>query len=147
MSHSYANNYVHAIFSTKNRQNLIPLEFEKRLYSFIAWIAAEEGIPLLAAGGTENHSHLPFILPAKQPLALAINKFKVNSTRFIKQQGIEYQWQSGYGAFSVSPSQLDKVAAYVRNQRKHHMKMTFEEAFVALLTKARVKYDPRYVFG
>jgi putative transposase len=62
MSHS--KNYVHAIYSTKDRQNLIPPEFEKRLYPFIASIAREHEIPLLAAGGMPNHSHLLFLLPA-----------------------------------------------------------------------------------
>jgi putative transposase len=71
MSHSYSKNYVHAIYSTKDRQNLIPPEFEKRLYSFIASIAREHEIPLLAAGGMPNHTHLLFLLPAAISLASA----------------------------------------------------------------------------
>jgi putative transposase len=80
-------------------------------------------------------------------LASAINAFKANSSRFMHEQGLRFQWQSGYGAFSVSSSQLDKVKAYVRGQREHHTKMTFEEEFVALLKKSGVPYDPQYVFG
>jgi REP element-mobilizing transposase RayT len=77
MSHSYSNNYVHAIYSTKNRENLIPTEFEKRIYSFIASSARERKIPLLATGGMPNHSHLLFLLPAAISLASAINTFKL----------------------------------------------------------------------
>ena len=147
MSHSYSNNYVHAIYSTKNRENLIPTEFEKRIYSFIASIAREHKIPLLAAGGMPNHSHLLFLLPATISLATAINTFKTNSSRFMHERGLAFQWQDGYGAFSVSPSQLDKVTAYIRNQREHHKKVTFEQEFLALLKKAGVPYDPKYVLG
>ena len=119
MSHSYSNNYVHAIYSTKNRENLIPTEFEKRIYSFIASVAREQKIPLLAAGGMGNHSHLLFLLPATISLASAINTFKTNSSRSMHERGFAFQWQNGYGAFSVSP----------------------------LLKKAGVPYDPKYVLG
>jgi len=147
MSHSYTNNYVHAVYSTKGREDLIPPKFEKRLYSFIAAIAREHKIPLLATGGMPNHSHLLFLLPATISLASAINTFKANSSRFMHEQGLPFQWQSGYGAFSVSISQLDTVTAYIRSQREHHKKMTFEEEFLSLLKKAGVPYDPKYVLG
>jgi putative transposase len=147
MSHSYSNNYVHVIYSTKNRENLIATEFEKRIYPFIASIAHEHEIPLLAAGGMPNHSHLLFRQPATISLASAINIFKTNSSRFMHERGHAFQWQTGYAAFSVSPSQLDKVTAYVRDQREHHKKVTFEEEFLTLLKKAGVHYDPKYVWG
>ena len=147
MSHSYSNNYVHVIYSTKDRRDLIPEEFEKRLYSFIAAVADGHKIPLLAAGGMPNHSHLLFLLPASIPLASAINLFKTNSSRFLHERGLVFQWQNGYGAFSVSASQLDQVTTYIQNQREHHKKMTFEEEFLALLKKAGVSYDPAHVFG
>ena len=63
------------------------------------------------------------------------------------EHGVAFQWQTGYAAFSVSPSQLDKVTAYIRDQREHHKKVTFEEEFLALLKKAGVPYDPKYVWG
>jgi putative transposase len=88
---------------------LIPTEFEKRLYPFIASIALGHKIPLLAAGGMPNHSHLLFLLPATITLASAINLFKTNSSRFMHERGLGFQWQNGYGAFSVSISQLDQV--------------------------------------
>jgi putative transposase len=97
MSHSYSNNYVHAVFSTKDRQNLIPPEFEKRLYSLITAVAREHKVPLLAAGGMPDHSHLLFLLPATISLASAINTFKANSSRFMHERGLAFQWQNGYG--------------------------------------------------
>jgi len=62
-------------------------------------------------------------------------------------QGLKFAWQSGYGAFSVSKSQMDKVVAYVRGQQEHHAKMSFEQEFLALLKKAGVPCDPQYAFG
>jgi putative transposase len=147
MSHSYCNNYVHAVYSTKDRIDLIPEEFEKRLYSFIAAVAVGHKIPLLAAGGMANHTHLLFLLPATMSLASAINLFKTNSSRFLRECGLVFQWQNGYGAFSVSISQLDQVTTYIRSQREHHKKMTFEEEFLAPLKKAGVSYDPAHLFG
>jgi putative transposase len=147
MSHSYSNNYVHVVYSTKDRKDLIPTKFEKRLYSFIASIAREHKIALIAAGGMPNHSHLLFLLPATISLASAINIFKTNSSRFLHERGLAFQWQNGYGAFSVSVSQIDEVVAYIRSQPDHHKKMTFEEEFLALLKKAGVAYDPKYVLG
>jgi REP element-mobilizing transposase RayT len=94
-----------------------------------------------------NHSHLLFLLPATISLAAAINAFKTNSSRFMHERGFACQWQNGYGVFSVSPSQLDKVTAYIRNQREHNKKVTFEPEFLALLKKAGVPYDPKYVLG
>jgi REP element-mobilizing transposase RayT len=147
MSHSYSNNYVYAVYSTKDRRDLIPPEFEKRLYSFIAAIAAGHKIPLVAAGGMANHSHLLFLLPAAVSLASAINIFKTNSSRFLHECGLGFQWQNGYGAFSVGVSQLEQVTTYIRDQREHHKKMTFDEEFLELLRGAGVSYDPKYVFG
>jgi REP element-mobilizing transposase RayT len=147
MSHSYTNNYVHVIYSTKNRENLIPPEFEKRLYPFIASVAQTHGIPLLAAGGTSNHTHILFCLPATISLASAVNTFKTNSSRFMHEHGLPFQWQNGYGAFSVSLSQLDRVTAYIRSQHEHHKSRDFEQEFIALLKRAGISYDPQFVFG
>jgi hypothetical protein len=63
------------------------------------------------------------------------------------EHGVEFKWQEGYGAFSVSPSQVEIVVNYIRNQALHHAKRSFEEEFVFLLKSSGVDYDPRYVFG
>jgi putative transposase len=126
VGHSFSNNHVHVVYSTKNRVDLIPSQFENRLYSFIAEIAREHGIPLLAAGGIPNHSHLLFLLPSAIALANAINTFKTNSSRFLRNQGIDFNWQEGYGAFAVCASHIEKVKAYIRNQREHHKKRDWE---------------------
>jgi REP-associated tyrosine transposase len=147
MSHSYSHNYVHAVFSTKGRTNQIPLEIEKQLYPFVVSVARQHGIPVVSAGGMPNHSHLLFMLPTTTTLASAINTFKTNSSRFLHEQRLPFHWQEGYGAFSVSPSQLEKVSVYIRTQQEHHKKISFEEEFLALLQKSKIPYDPKHAFG
>ena len=87
------------------------------------------------------------MLPPTLSLVQAVNVLKTNSSRFLHKQGIAFEWQKGYGAFSVSQSQVEKVTAYIRTQPEHHRRMTYEEEFMALLKKARIAYDPKYFLG
>ena len=145
MSHTHASNLVHCVFSTKDRANLIG--HPDALCRYISGIAKAKHITLLAAGGTANHLHLLISLPPAMPLAQAMRDFKGNSSRMLGEMGQGFAWQEGYGAFSVSHSQRQAVADYIANQEAHHQKWSFEQEFVALLRKAGVEYDPRYVFG
>ena len=107
-------------------------------------IARGEGFSLIAAGGTANHVHLLFILPAANTLAHAVQKLKGNSSRWM---GHGFSWQEGYGAFSVSPSQVQVVKKYIQNQEERHRRRSFELEFVALLRNSGIAYDEQYVFG
>jgi putative transposase len=144
MAHTYASNFIHCIFSAKDRRSLIPIERKSELYAYLDGIARGEGFTLMAAGGTENHVHVLLLLPASIPLAHAVQKLKGSSSRWM---GRDFSWQEGYGAFSVSPSQVEVVKGYIQNQEKHHSKRSFEQEFVALLRNCGIEYDERYVFG
>ncbi len=144
MAHTYASNFIHCVFSTKDRRSLIPADRKADLYAYLGGIARGEGFSLVAAGGTANHIHLLFVLPASYPLAQAVQKLKGSSSRWM---GKGFSWQEGYEAFSVSPSQIEAVREYIQNQEQHHRKRSFEEEFVALLRNCGIEYDERYVFG
>ena len=144
MAHTYANNFIHCVFSTKNRRPLIRPEQMNELYAYLGGIAQDEGFSLIAAGGTANHVHLLFILPASHSIAHSVQKLKGSSSRWI---GRGFSWQEGYGAFSVSQSQLQTVIDYIDTQAEHHHKWTFEQEFITLLKKSGATYDPRFVFG
>lgn len=144
MAHTYASNFIHCIFSTKERKPLIAADRMPDLYAYLGGIARSEGFSLIAAGGTADHVHLLFILPATQPLATVVQKLKGGSSRWM---GPNFAWQEGYGAFSVSPSQVPVVKEYIRKQEQHHRKRHFEEEFTALLRSCGIEYDARYVFG
>ena len=101
----------------------------------------------LAVGGTENHVHILLHLPPKLALAKAVLLLKANSSKWMGEQGIDFSRQEGYGAFSVSSSNLDQVTRYIQNQEAHHWNASFEDEFRALLRKHGVEYDAKYVFG
>jgi len=101
----------------------------------------------LMVGGTENHVHILMHLPPKLALAKAVQLLKANSSKWMGEQGKDFSWQEGYGAFSVSSSNLDQVTRYIQNQEAHHRKSSFEEEFRALLRKHGVECDPNYVVG
>ncbi len=145
--HTYNANFVHCIFSMKNRRNSIPSELLDPLWAYLIGIANHLKIKSLAVGGTENHVHLLLGLPQTIPVAEAVQKLKANSSRWLGGRGIEFQWQEGYGAFSVSPSQLHVVRRYIRNQREHHRERSFEEEFRAILEKSGIAYDGEKLFA
>ena len=138
MSHSYAANFVHCVFTTKDRRNLIPPELQEQLSAYLFGIAKNLGIKLMAAGGMSDHIHILICLPPSLPLAEAIQKLKANSSRWLGDQGVRFEWQKGYGAFSVSPPLLNTVKAYIRRQPDHHRKRDFNEEFSVLLRKSGI---------
>jgi REP-associated tyrosine transposase len=141
MPQTYAANFVHCVFSTKDRRDTIPETLQERLYAYILGIGKNLGIKLIAIGGTTNHVHLLIELPPSLPLAEAVQKLKANSSRWIGEHGVIFEWQKGYGAFSVSPSLLNTVRSYIRNQKQHHTKRSFENEFLLLVKKSNVVHE------
>ena len=147
MSHSYTQNVVHLVFSTKERRRLIPAEFQPALWAYVAGICKKNEIFVHAVGGMDDHIHSLIQIPATMAMAKAVLTIKSNSSRWAREQSQRFEWQEGYGAFSVSASNISTVQRYIQNQPAHHRKMSFEEEFVALLKKCGVEFDARYVFG
>jgi putative transposase len=146
MSHSYAQNHVHLVFSTKERQKLIAKALQRRLWAYMAGICKSYDILVFAIGGVDDHAHVLFRLPPVITLAHAVSLIKANSSRWMGDQGIRFSWQKGYGAFSVSSSNISTVIKYIDNQELHHRKMNFEQEFIALLDRHGVRYDPKRIF-
>ncbi len=144
MAHTLVQNYIHVVFSTKDRRKTIPKESEQRLWGYIVGICKKEGIFVREIGGMKDHIHLLIELPPTIALSDAILTIKGSSSKWMGQK---FQWQRGFGAFSVSASNINAVIRYIRNQEAHHKKMNFDEEFLAMLKKHGVKFDPKYVFG
>jgi putative transposase len=144
MAHTYASNFIHCIFGTKQRRALIPPDRSPHLYNYLGAVAKSEGFSLITAGGTADHVHLLFLLPATHSLAHSVQKLKGSSSHWM---GAGFAWQEGYGAFSVSASQVPAVKSYIASQEQHHHKRSFEEEFTTLLRSCGIDYDPQYVFG
>ncbi|HXR32562.1 MAG TPA: IS200/IS605 family transposase [Verrucomicrobiae bacterium] len=147
MSHTYAQNVIHVVFSTKDRRKAIPEEFQPRLWAYAAGVCQNLGILVHAIGGTQDHIHLLIQIPPSLPLAKAVQTIKSNSSRWANEEDHKFAWQEGYGAFSVSRSRFPTVLQYIRNQKAHHRRMGFDTEFLALLEKHSIEFDPRFVFG
>jgi REP element-mobilizing transposase RayT len=149
MPHSYVSNLIHYIFSTKGRFPFIDRELESRLWPYMGGIARENKMKAIAIGGTSDHVHLLVSLPATMSVAKGIQLIKGGSSKWIHGEFPKFrkfEWQDGYGAFSVSASQMKTILNYIDNQEEHHRKKTFAEEFVEFLEKYGVQYDARYVF-
>jgi REP element-mobilizing transposase RayT len=100
-------------------------------------------------GGVADHVHILLTLPATMPIAKAMQLIKGGSSKWVHDTFPEHRafaWQKKYGAFGVSYSQVDNVVSYIRNQPRHHRKMSFQEEFLSLLKKHRVEFDERYLW-
>src|SRR5271166_5169351 len=144
MGHTYTSTLFHVVFSTKERRALI--KEPEKLWAYIAGTARNLGYEPMAVGGTENHLHLLLRLPGHVAVAEAAQKLKANSSRWLGENGTWFGWQHGYGAFSVSPSNLEAVRRYVQTQPEHHRRHSFEDEFVALLVKSGVTFDKAGLF-
>lgn len=136
MASSLVKNDIHLIFHVKSTGITMRAEDTPRIFQYIGGIIrAMDSIPI-AVGGTTNHVHILASLPKTMALSDFVRKIKSNSSKWIKQLDRHYQvfsWQDGYGAFSVSPSLLDKTVNYINRQNEHHKKMTFQEEYKLFL--------------
>lgn len=149
MPQSLSNVILHVVFSTKNRVAFLserPLREETQHY--LGGVAKSLKCQPLIVGGVEDHVHLLVTLSRTIAIADFVKEIKrVSSTWLRKEKGNPmFQWQSGYGVFSVSESQLHAVRSYINNQHKHHKKMTFQDEFRLLLKKHNLQFDEQYVW-
>jgi REP element-mobilizing transposase RayT len=150
MANTYTSLNYHVVFSTKNREPWLDHGIRERLWPYLGGIARDNGMKALEVGGVADHVHLLISIPASMALAKAVQLIKGGSSHWLKDTFPKlhgFSWQDGYGAFTVSQSQLDGVRQYIRNQEEHHRTKTFEEEYRAFLTKHHVEFDDRYLLG
>jgi len=149
MSQSLAKLITHLTFSTKLRKQLITPEVRTELRAYLRGILENLESPSIEINCVADHVHVLFCLSRKRSLAEVVEQLKKGSSKWIKTKApalANFYWQAGYGAFSVSQSNVPAVRKYIVNQEKHHRKMTFQEEFRALLTKHDIEYDERCVW-
>lgn len=149
MGQSLVKNYIHIIFSTKYRQQLIHPPVEAELHSYLGGICKKLECQPLITGGYTDHIHILCMLSKKIALMKLVEEVKSHSSKWIKTKGNDYSnfyWQDGYGAFSVNPGAVDTVIAYIANQKEHHRKKTYQDEYRVFLRKYEVEYDERYVW-
>ncbi|MDZ4844706.1 MAG: IS200/IS605 family transposase [Chitinophagales bacterium] len=149
MANTYNQLYVQIVFAVKGRQNLIPKEHREELHKYITGIVQKRGNKMLAVFAMPDHTHLLLGLNPVWSVSDLTRDIKAGSSQFItdkKWTRGKFSWQEGYGAFSYSRSQIDKVIRYIKNQEQHHKEKTFREEYVEFLKKFEVEYDARYLF-
>jgi putative transposase len=149
MAHTYSSTYIHYIFATKNHAKIIRREIQSRIWSYIGGVARNNKMKALQVGGNIDHVHVVLSLPPTITIAKAIQLIKGNSSKWINDEKIipgKFSWQEGYGAFTVSYSQVETVVKYIQNQVIHHRKISFKEEYLKLLTKHKIIYDERYLW-
>jgi putative transposase len=150
MAQSLARLWTHLIFSTKNR---FPFLSDKTirtdLYAYLAKMLREQDCETRIVNGVEDHVHALFALSRTHSIASVVKEIKRTSSRFAKEASpslAKFHWQGGYGAFSVSHSNLDEVIRYIENQEEHHKRVTFQDEYRAFLKAYGIEYDECYVW-
>ena len=149
MPQSLSKVYVHIIFSTKIRQNLIDDKIENLLYEYLGGICKGLECNPVKVGGHKNHVHLLCLLSRKVSQMKLLEEIKKQSSKWIKTKSQAYSnfyWQDGYGLFSINPTETNKVIDYIQLQQEHHKHKSFQDEFIAFLKKYQVEYDERYIW-
>ena len=144
--HSFTSCLVHCVWSTRNRQPLLDSNLRDRLWPYLGGIARDNKMKALAVGGVADHIHILVSLPATLSVAKAIQLLKGNSSKWVHETFPKlrrFEWQAGYGAFTIGISGTEATAAYIHNQAMHHQTRPFREEFIAMLRKHNLNYDER----
>ncbi len=147
MAQSLSSIYIHAVFGTKYRQPLIDQRIEKKLHSYIAGLLKNINSPAIRINSMPDHLHILFRMSKGHGISEIMKLVKKDSSKWMKTQGYhDFRWQNGYGAFSVNPSQVDIVIAYIENQKEHHRNKSFSKEIDLFMKKYRVEHYSKDLF-
>lgn len=148
MANTYSSLFYHLVFSTKNRTAFIHPAIEARVWAYIGGVARNHKMTAIQVGGVEDHIHaLVMAPPVLAPFEIA-KYLKGDSSKWIHETFAElhdFGWQDGYGAFTVSKSNVPAVVSYIQNHRMYHQTQTFQDEYREFLKKHGVEYDERYM--
>jgi len=149
MPQSLSFTLIHLIFSTKDRVPWIDAEYQEELYAYLAETTRKQQCECYRVGGVRDHVHLAIRLSRTVSISKLVEELKSNSSKWMKRRSPElsaFSWQKGYGAFSLSPKDLDTLVIYIDKQAEHHRKKSFQEEYRQVLDKYGVDWDERYVW-
>jgi len=147
MAQTFAQIFLHIIFSTKQRRPSLNEAWRNELFAYMGGIVRSLGGKALLINGVADHLHLLLSLPASVAPADAVRVIKARSSTWARSRDRSFAWQSGYAAFSVSQSQTVQVRRYIARQQEHHTRIRFEDELVSLLQRHQMEYDERYLLG
>jgi REP element-mobilizing transposase RayT len=148
MANTFTQIYLHLVFAVQNRISLIQPAWKDELYKYITGIVQNNGHKLIAINRMPNHLHITVGYKPHQLIPDLLQDIKGNSSKWINERKFikgKFIWQAGYGAFSFSHSQIDRVVKYLNSQEKHHQKLSFRDEYIQLLKKYDVPFDEKYI--
>lgn len=149
MANTYTQIYVQIVFAVKGRENVIKEDFREKLEKYICGIVSNNKSKPLAIYCNPDHLHILIGLNPNTSISDITRDIKANSSKWINEKKFivgKFSWQEGYGAFTYAKSQIDAVAKYIHNQPEHHKKNSFKEEYLAILNKAEIEFDEKYLF-
>jgi REP element-mobilizing transposase RayT len=141
--------YVHLVFAVKYRERLLNEKIRSEVFSYISGIISKRKHKSIIINGVPDHIHILVGLNPNDKISDLVAAVKRSSSLYINQQNWhrgKFYWQDGYGAFSYSRSQIEKVYKYIKNQEKHHKQHTFKNEYIDLLNKFKIAYNKKYLF-
>ena len=147
MGSTHASLLYHLVFATKGREPSLRVEWRARLHEYLGGLVRDLGGVPQGIGGVDDHVHLLVGLKPVHCLADFMRELKKASSRWVGEvMGVRlFRWQEGYGAFTVGVSVKGAVQEYIARQEEHHRRRSFREEYVAMLRKAGVEFDERYL--
>jgi putative transposase len=149
MANTYTQCYFHLVFAVKNRDSLIKKEWKNEMEMYITGIVQNHWHKMLAIGSMPDHIHMLIGYNVNHLIPQLVEEVKTSSNAWIKEKKLakfKFEWQKGYGAFTYSHSQIDKVIKYILSQEEHHNKRSFKEEFLEMLEKNEIIYADEYLF-
>jgi putative transposase len=136
------------VFSTKNRDCVLEKHNRDQLFRYIWGVLKNKKCHLYQINGVEDHLHIVTHLHPSISLSALVKDIKVSSSLFIKDKKLFKEftcWQDGYGAFTYSIKEKDRLIEYVKNQEAHHQTKTFREEYIELLVEHGIQFDEKYL--
>lgn len=149
MGHSFTSSLYHVVFSTKGREKWITSDYQERVWPYLGGIARENKITAMSIGGMADHVHILLSLPSTMAIAKAVQLIKGGSSKWIHESFPRmrgFQWQEGYGAFSIGISDVQRTRKYIENQAEHHRHRTFQEELIEILKKHGMDWQKPHIW-
>lgn len=149
MANTYSQLYIHVVFAVKGRESSISNKFKDELYKYICGIVTNNHQKVYAINGMPDHLHILISIKPNCLLSNLVRDIKANSSKWINQKNMvlgKFQWQEGFGSFSVSESQISKVINYIEKQEEHHRIKSFRQEYIDFLKSYKIDFNEQYLF-
>jgi putative transposase len=149
MANTYTQIHIHFVFAVKHRHGLIHKSWQTEMHKYLNGIVTQKGHTLLALNSMPDQVHILLGFRPTEAISSFMKDLKAHSSKWINANRYvhgKFEWQSGYGAFSMSRNQIERVRTYIANQEKHHRQKSFTAEYRNLLQENNITFDPSYTF-